>query len=45
MNNEFIIKRGMIFYADLGISEDSVQAGLRPVISWEMAYNANSGQL
>lgn len=32
MNNEFIIKRGMIFYADLGISEDSVQAGLRPVI-------------
>ncbi|WP_133014952.1 type II toxin-antitoxin system PemK/MazF family toxin [Clostridium cuniculi] len=32
MNNEFMIKRGMIFYADLGISEDSVQAGLRPVI-------------
>ena len=32
MNNEFIIKRGMIFYADLGNSENSVQAGLRPVI-------------
>lgn len=32
MNNEFIIKRGMIFYADLGVGEGSVQAGLRPVI-------------
>ena len=32
MNNEFMIKRGMIFYADLGNSENSVQAGLRPVI-------------
>lgn len=32
MGNEFIIKRGMIFYADLGVGEGSVQAGLRPVI-------------
>ena len=32
MNNEFMIKRGMVFYADLGINEDSVQGGLRPVI-------------
>lgn len=32
MGNEFIIKRGMIFYADLGVGESSVQAGLRPVI-------------
>lgn len=32
MNNEFIIKRGMVFYADLGVGEGSVQAGLRPVI-------------
>lgn len=32
MSNEFIIKRGMIFYADLGFEEGSVQAGLRPVI-------------
>lgn len=32
MNNEFIIKRGMIFYTDLGVGEGSVQAGLRPVI-------------
>ena len=32
MNNEFMTKRGMVFYADLGINEDSVQGGLRPVI-------------
>lgn len=32
MNNEFMIKRGMVFYADLGINEDSIQGGLRPVI-------------
>ena len=32
MNNEFMIKRGMVFYADLGTNEDSVQGGLRPVI-------------
>ena len=32
MCNDFIIKRGMIFYADLGVREGSVQAGLRPVI-------------
>lgn len=32
MNNEFMIKRGMVFYADLGINKDSVQGGLRPVI-------------
>ncbi|WP_297994137.1 type II toxin-antitoxin system PemK/MazF family toxin [uncultured Clostridium sp.] len=32
MNKEFIIKRGMLFYADLGSCNSSVQGGLRPVI-------------
>ncbi len=32
MDKEFIIKRGMLFYADLGSSNSSVQCGIRPVI-------------